>query len=378
MADENDQTAGGVLRVDLGALARNWRAVAARAAPARAGAVVKADAYGLGATEVVPVLAREGCGHFFVATLAEAQEILPLLPAKAEVFVLNGLHPGTEMRCARDNIVPVLNSLDQIDAWSATARRLGRTLPAVLQADTGMSRLGLSQADALLLKESPARLEGIAFSFLMSHLAAADEPESVQNADQLAQMQAFAALFPALPVCFANSGGIFLGGAFRHDIVRPGIALYGGAAQPGDNPMEPVVRLDLRVVMTRTVPAGTKVGYSATFVAPAETRLAVLGAGYADGLPRGLSNRASAWRDGIRLPFAGRVSMDSLIVDVTSLPEGTLKTGDLVELIGPNQSLEQLAADAGTISYEILTSLGRRYERIYLRPEAAALPEKAA
>ncbi|ASY69676.1 Alanine racemase [Sinorhizobium fredii CCBAU 83666] len=169
-----------------------------------------------------------------------------------------------------------------------------------------------------------------------------------------------------LDVCFANSGGVFLGGDYHGVLTRPGIALYGGAPIAGrPNPMEPAVRLDVAVIQTRTVPAGTRVGYGGAHLTSAETRLATIAAGYADGLLRSLSDRGAVFYDGVRLPIVGRVSMDSITVDITTLPEGTLSLGSLVEVLGPHQSLEDVAEAAGTISYEILTSLGRRYERRY-------------
>lgn len=362
--------AAGLLTIDLGALRDNYLALAKRAAPARAAAVVKADAYGLGAERVVPVLAAAGCRDFFVAHFSEAVKLRPLIDADARLFVLNGLLPGDEATCADAGIIPVLNGTEQIARWKDEAKRRGKVLPAALQFDTGMSRLGLSVCEAEALAADPAGLAGIRLEIIMSHLACADEADNAANASQLANMQAAAALFPGVPVSFANSGGLFLTPDYRGALCRPGIALYGGVPQAGmENPGKPVVSLSVAVVQTRTVPAGTAVGYGRTLVADKEMRLAVISAGYADGLPRSLSSRGAAWYEGVRLPIAGRVSMDSIILDITALPEGTLHLGTMVELIGEHQTLEQIAADAGTISYEILTSLGKRYRRAYLNPQ---------
>lgn len=359
-------TAPGVLTIDLAALAANYRALQQRLAPARAAAVVKADAYGLGAARVVPALAAAGCRDFFVAQLAEALALKPVLGDDARLFVLNGLQPGAESICADAGIVPALNSLEQVANWSSLAKARGAEFPALLQFDTGMSRLGLSEDEAATLTAEPDRLAGVRLLYLMSHLAAADQPTSVQNADQLAAMRRIAAALPGTELSFANSGGIFLGSDYHGALARPGIALYGGAPFAGDaNPMAPVVRLEVRVVQTRTVPAGTKVGYGGSHVTTAERRLATIAAGYADGLPRALSDRGAAFLEGVRLPVVGRVSMDSLTLDVTALPPGALRLGSLVELIGPHQTLEDIAAAADTISYEILTRLGQRYHRIY-------------
>jgi alanine racemase len=358
--------ASGYLTIDLAALARNYERLAAEVAPAKAAAVVKADAYGLSADRVVPKLYAQGCRHFFVAQFVEAQRLRPRLPADAAVFVLNGLQPGNEIACARDGIVPVINSLEQWRQWASAAKALGRTLPAALQFDTGMSRLGVPPEDRATLADLVKAENGIDILFVMSHLASADDAGSEQNGDQHAEMALIATEFSQFDTCFANSGGIFLGKAYHGVLARPGVALYGGAPTAGRaNPMEPVVSLDVAVVQTRTVPSGTRVGYGASHVTTHETRLATVAAGYADGLPRSLSDHGAVYCDGIRLPIVGRVSMDSIIVDVSALPEGRLTLGSLVEVLGPHQTLEDVARDAGTISYEILTGLGHRYERNY-------------
>ena len=359
--------APGVLTIDLAALRQNYRTLSAMAAPARTAGVVKADAYGLGVDLVVPILLDAGCRDFFVAHLQEAASVMRLLAGSdARIFVLNGLQPGAEMACVALGAVPVLNSLEQVDNWAAVARTIQTRLPAVLQFDTGMSRLGLPPEDARALAEDFGRLEGLDILYVMSHLAVAEDATNAQNASQLAVMRQASTLFPGIAVCFSNSGGIFLGPDYHGALVRPGIALYGGAPVAGaPNAMQPVLRLDVAVIQTRTVPSGARVGYGGAHVTDGERRLATIAAGYADGLPRSLSHRGAAYRDGVRLPIAGVVSMDSITLDVTDLPAGTLKLGGLVELIGPNQTLEQLAEDAGTISYEILTGLGRRFSRIH-------------
>jgi alanine racemase len=358
--------ASGVLTIDLAALAANYRALRARLSPARAAGVVKADAYGLGAARVVPALYEAGCRDFFVAHLGEALRLRPILVADAKLFVLSGLQPGMEAPCADAGIVPVLNSLEQVANWSALARARGVDLPAALQFDTGMSRFGLGPDETERLIADPSRLEGVRLLFLMSHLACADEPDNAQNADQLAAFQRLAAAFPGAELSFANSGGVFLGTDYYGALARAGIALYGGSPTAGvANPMAPVVHLDVPVVQTRTIPAGARVGYGGTHVASREMRLATLAAGYADGLPRHLSDRGAAFLGDTRLPIVGRVSMDSISIDVTALAPDMLKAGSLVEIIGPHQTIEDIAEAAGTISYEILTRLGQRYHRIY-------------
>ncbi|MCD2181911.1 alanine racemase [Rhizobium sp. GN54] len=357
--------APGTLSIDLDALRENYRYLCARTAPVPVAAVVKANAYGLDVARVAPVLRDAGCRDFFVAHVAEAHRLRQFVDG-ARIFVLNGLQPGAEEGCADSGIVPVLNSLEQARNWAQTAAMRGHSLPAVLQVDTGMSRLGLPPEEASALAADGALRDRLDLLFLMSHLASGDASGDVQNSDQLAAMRQASALFPGLPLCFANSGGVFLGADFHGALARSGIALYGGMPTDAiDNPMKPVVRLDVRVIQTRTVPAGTHVGYGGAHVTTEETRLATIAAGYADGLPRSLGHRGAAYFDGVRLPIVGRVSMDSITLDIGALPAGTLRLGSLVELIGPHQTLEAIAADAGTISYEILTSLGDRYHRDY-------------
>lgn len=357
----------GVLTIDLGALARNYASLSKAAAPGAVAAVVKADAYGLGAGLVSERLYGEGCRHFFVAHFVEAVRLRPTLPADATLFVLNGLMPGEEEYAATLGVTPVINCLEQAHAWAAEAKARGTRLKAAVQVDTGMSRLGLSEADAAEFSADAGLKDAIEPVLLMSHLACADTPANPASASQLAVMQRIAARFPGLPLSLANSAGVFLGGTFHFALSRPGIAVYGGAPVADvPNSMEPVVRIDIPVIQARTVPAGTAVGYGCTFVTTGETRLATLSGGYADGIPRHLSSRGAVYYQGVRLPIAGRVSMDSMTVDASALPEGALKLGTMVEFIGPHQTLEMVAEDAGTISYEILTRLGRRYRRIYV------------
>ncbi|WP_062112619.1 alanine racemase [Aureimonas sp. AU40] len=362
-------SAGAVLTVDLAALRANYRRLRLEAGGAAVAGVVKADAYGLGAERIAPVLWEEGCRSFFVAHLSEALLLRPVLPHDAEIFVLNGLAPGDEARCAAAGIVPVVNSASQLAAWSALGRALGKRLPAALQLDSGMARLGLSPGEVLAIEAEPERLEGVETVLVMSHLACADEPAHPANPAQLAAFRALAARLPAARRSLANSAGLFLGSDYRFDLCRPGIALYGGKPTEGPvNPMRAVARLDARVIQLRDVPAGTGVGYGWSLVAPGAMRLATIGIGYADGWPRSLSNRLGAFLDGTRLAAAGRVSMDSVILDAGGAP---LSPGDLVELIGPHQTLEEVAAAAGTIPYEILTALGQRFERRYVEGRLA-------
>jgi len=359
--------AGAVLTIDLAALVANYRFLRDRLVGADCAAVVKADAYGLGAARVAAALFRDGCRQFFVAHLGEGVDLRAALPDEAEIFVLNGLMPGAEALCLEARLTPVLNSLAQIDGWTGLSRRVGRALPAILQVDSGMARLGLSPAEVDRLVQDPARLGGIGLRAVMSHLACADEPDHPANQAQLAQFEAQRRRLPPAPASFANSSGIFLGADYHFDLARPGAALYGVAPVPGaPNPMRAVVRLDARVIQTREIAAGDAVGYGYAFTASAPTRIATLSVGYADGWLRSVGRAGIAYVGDRALPIAGRVSMDSLTLDISTLPADMLKPGDFVELLGPHQRVDDVAAAAGTIGYEILTSLGGRYQRRYL------------
>lgn len=373
----NDAAAGAILRIDLDAIIDNYRLIQQRAAPAEVAAVVKADAYGLGAARVAAALRDAGCRRFFVAHLVEAARLRPAVSDGIEIGVLNGLQPGAETACAELGAVPVLNALDQIERWAALARASGARLPCMIQFDTGMSRLGLSPGEVRALIDRPERLDGLDIRLIMSHLACADEPERASNQHQAQTFDAFCVRFPGIPRSLDNSGGALLPRAHHYDVVRAGIALYGGAPQTGPNPMRPVVTLDARVIQLRTVEPGTAVGYGLTHRFDRPARLATLSVGYADGWPRSLGNRGAAYVAGHRAPIVGRISMDSLTIDVSDIPEELLLPGSLIELIGPHQSIDDVARDAGTISYEILTQLGHRYARSYL-PSPSLHQQKAA
>ena len=359
-------TAAALLTIDLAAIAENYRILAARSGPAACAAVVKADAYGLGADRVAPVLAAAGCGHFFVAQVGEGLALRSILGPGPVIAVLNGASPGSEAACAAHDLVPVLNDRSQLDAWQDLARKLERRLPAILQIDSGMARFGFPPDDAHALLDRPDALAGLDLRMVMSHLACAGEPDSPVNAAQRAVFQSVRRRLPMVPASLSASSGIFLGPDFRFDMVRPGAALYGIAPRAdGPNPMRPVIGLRARVMQTRTVPAGTPVGYGHAAVVSRDSRLATVAIGYADGFFRSTSGGA-AWFGGTRLPVVGRVSMDSLVLDVTDVAPGTLGPGALVDIIGPERDADAVAAAAGTIGYEVLTNLGHRFQRLYL------------
>ena len=370
--------AGARLTIDLGAIRRNYRALAARLAPgARLAAVVKADAYGLGAGPAATALATAGCRDFFVATLDEGRALRRIAP-RAAVHVLNGALPGAEEECARHGLIPVLNDLGAAERWSALACADGVTRTAAIHIDTGMSRLGFAPAEAERLTNEPRWLEGLAPRLIMSHLACADEPDRDENREQLGRLRRWRREWPRAAASLANSSGIFLGPEYHFQMARPGAALYGINPAPGaPNPMAPVVCLEAEIVAVRTVEPPAAVGYGGAHRASGPARIATVPVGYADGYPRALGGRASALpaRAGapeIALPLAGRVSMDLITLDVTALPERDARIGAAVELIGPRRPVDELAESAGTIAWELLTRLGRRIPRRYTNEEPAA------
>jgi alanine racemase len=359
--------AGAIFTINLAAIAENYRLLQEQAQTAVCAAVVKADAYGLGAQEVAPVLARAGCRQFFVAHLDEGIELRRILGSGVTIAVLHGPLIGTEADFVAHDLVPVLNSLDQVSRWAATALSAGTKLPAILQSDTGMARFGLSESDIRTLIDDQQRLDALDVRLLMSHLACADEPGHPANGMQLSLFRQIGKILGCRRMSLAASSGIFLGPDYHFDLVRPGAALYGIAPQAGrPNPMRPVVRLQGKVMQIRDVPANTPAGYGHTAVTAMPSCLATVAVGYADGFLRSLSGRGGAWFNGSHLPIVGRVSMDSIILDATALPVGSLQPGALVDLIGPDQDLDALAREAGTIGYELLTSLGTRYHRQYI------------
>ena len=367
------EQAPGRLTIDLGALADNWRALARRAAPGRSAAVVKADAYGIGLAEAAPALWAAGARVFFVAHLSEGLAARRLLPAEAAIYVLNGLERGAEPAdYAERGLAPVIGGEEELARWSAFAVRRGRIFPCALHLDTGMNRLGFES-----LKRLQAAMErhGAASGadLLMSHFVSSEIPGDPINPAQIKQFEAARAALPGLNASLANSSGMFLPARPIYDLARPGYALYGGNPTPGGpNPMRPVVSLSIAIQQTRWVEAGMTCGYNAQWTAKRRTRLATLLAGYADGLPRGAGATdsrpgAEVAIAGRRCPLVGRISMDLCVADVTDLPEDAVRAGDRAEFFGSSVDLDDFANRSGTIGYQVLTSLGPRYRREYLR-----------
>jgi alanine racemase len=361
----SEAAAGAVLTIDLGAVRENYRRLKARLGSARCAGVLKADAYGLGAAQVASALMREGCDIFFVALLTEGVKLRKAIGPGPDIYVLNGLSPGSEPEAVAAGLYAVINSIEQLAAWREMTLRAGRKLPAIVQVDSGMSRLGMAPIEAEAVAGDVGAFDGIDIRYVMSHLACADEPRHPANEQQRLAFERLRAKLPAAPASLANSSGIFLGQRYHYDLARPGAALYGINPTPGEpNPMLPVVGLQAKVAQTRSVEKGAGIGYGHTYHAQGPLSLATISFGYADGWLR--RSASAAWFEGVRLPFLGRVSMDSIILDISALPPGKLREGDLVELLGPSQSVDDAAGHAGTIGYEILASLGTRFHRRYV------------
>lgn len=380
-ADTGDVCLGPAeLTIDLDAIAGNWRLLQAKVGRARCAAVVKADAYGLGLDRVAPALWAAGCRSYFVAHGAEGLALRRLLP-DAEIFVLHGLSDQAAEYPAA-GLIPVLNRLAEIAAWQRQAAALGRPLPAALHIDTGMTRLGLDAAALHQLADTPRLLDGLTLRLVMSHLACADDPADPMNAMQLDAFRRLRRLLPAAPASLASSGGIFQGAAFHFDLVRPGIALYGGnPLASGANPMAETVRLQAKILQVHDVDTPRTVGYGASHRLSGPTRIATVAVGYADGYLRSLGNRGFAHIDGVRVAVVGRVSMDLITLDVSALTPEQSQVGAPVDVLGGATDIDLLAQAGGTLAYELLTRLGPRYRRIYRgQPSAAAtaaLPSQA-
>jgi alanine racemase len=408
MSSDSASRAGAILEIDLGGIVANWRLLAQRAAPTLCAAVVKANGYGLGAAPVARSLAAAGCRLFFVATLDEAIALREAIGDTTEIAVLNGPLPGTTAEFAEHRLIPVLNDPSQIEEWrkaplphrgrgrgprrearegegltdpstltrpslarwapSPAMREREEGLPAILHVDTGMARLGLTAREFAGIADDLPRL-GIGWRAVMSHLACADTPDHPLNEQQRARFAAAARLLPGVAASLAASSGIFLGPGYRFDLVRPGAALYGVNPQPGQpNPLRQVVRLSGKILQVREIDRAESVGYGAAHLMETAGRVATVAVGYADGWLRSLSHRGCGFLGGNRVPLLGRVSMDLVTFDVSAIDPALARPGTMIELLGEHYRVDDAAADAGTIGYEILTALGPRYHRIY-RPE---------
>lgn len=358
----------GRLTIDLTSLKENYKTICAYAGSEKTVmASVKADGYGLGATEVVSALMEAGCLDFLVAMPEEGIK-LRCLSDTIRIFTLNGFFSQERQIFREYALIPCLGSLPELNAYGTWAWQRGERLPAVLHFDTGMTRQGFDRMETEGLMQDSTLYEGLDICFIMSHFASADEPGSSQNEEQYERFSRIAQAFPFVPKSLCNSFGLFRNRRYHFDILRPGMALYGLNPKSGEHsPVKPVVSLELPVIRLRAAGKGDTIGYNATYRFDRETPLAVLSCGYGDGIFRALSNSGQLYWKGVACPIRGRVSMDMLAVDLSAVPaDRRPKPGDFLELIGPHQSADALAAAAGTIGYEVLTALGPRYARHYM------------
>ena len=339
-------------------------------APAICAAVVKCDAYGLGLGPVARRLSEEGCTNFFVALPQEAislRDSLKSLRRTHSIYILNGMNDDFRDICD-DSVAPVLNSLEEIKLWQTFREQVGSGLPAIVNFDTGMNRLGLGRDETEQVLANAMTISPKYVNMIMSHLACADDPTHQKNQDQLDR---FSNLIKVVGNRFkyslANSPGVFLGSRFHFDMVRPGAALYGiGCNSKDRKKLSQVVELKSEIIQTRSVTTDETIGYGSDGRVDRPSRLATVALGYGDGLFRKLGNSGMGFISGRAVPVIGRVSMDLVTLDVTDVPETLCKKGDWVEFIGKHQSPDDLAVSAGTIGYEILTALGSRYRKGYV------------
>src|ERR1051326_4824260 len=366
-ADTAVDRASGVLEIDLGAIQKNWRLLQTKVGKTvQCAAVVKADGYGLGAAPGAGALAAAGCKTFFVAIMEEALALRETLKT-AKIAVLNGLLPRTEAEILRARLIPVLNDLGQLDAWRKLVLPQKQRPPAILHLETGLSRLGLPRAEIQVLLGEPERVAGVALRAIISHLVIAEDPKHAKNAEQRRLFLAARRKLPPAPASLAASSGIFLGPDFHFDMVRAGAALYGlNPLTDQLNPMSQVIHLKGRIVQVRDVDRGETVGYGAEHRMDRGGRIATVAVGYADGWFRSSKNRAMASIAGRQVHVVGRISMDLMTLDVTGLDPGLVQAGGVADLIDAKNPVDTVGARAGTIGYEVLTALGRRYHRVYL------------
>lgn len=372
-------TAG--LTIDLGAIRQNWQVLAQKVGvQTSVAAVVKANAYGLGAESVAPALFAEGCREFYVATLEEAQSLRQLLGFDAKIYVLGGADSGDEAAFISLQLIPVLSTLAAVRRWADFLVTESVTAPSVLKMDSGMTRLGLSRVDIDVLLACDGLLTSVQPIIFMSHLACADDSSRSQNAAQLhcftQAAQKIKAILPAVRLSFSSSSGIYLGEEYHQDQVRAGAALYGlnpviNSDSSQNNPVSEVVSLRLPVLQYRCLSEGSAVGYGADYFAAAGSKLAVVRGGYADGLHRTLAGRKFGFMAGQQVPVVGRISMDLTVFDVSAVPLSQLESseGNYIEVLGVAFNVNQSRLCGDYLGYEILTSLGARYVRHYLGGE---------
>jgi alanine racemase len=367
----SSRLAGALLSIDLAALQANYRLLARKSGKAAAAAAIKGDAYGLGVKPVAKALSTAGCRSFYVARPEEGATLRAILP-QAIITVLDGLYDGEAAFYRKHRLIPALTTLAQINDWA----KHGRGEPCALHVDTGINRAGLQAQDWLAFTGNDTLLRKLNIRMLMSHLACGDDHNNPMNQQQLDRFKAIRNGVPHFAASLSNSPGIFLGRPYHFDETRPGIGLYGGNPTPYQkNPMKAVATLEARILQIRTIQTGDTVGYSATWKANRPSRIAIIATGYADGVARKLSSQqpggpAQVYLGGQRCAIVGRVSMDMMTIDVTDVAERKLAKATHAELFGKHISVDEAAGWAGTISYELLTHLGKRYARVYAAAES--------
>ena len=361
------------LTIDLNALVNNWQFLKEKSGKAECSAVIKANAYGLGIEPVATALTGAGCKTFFVAMAEEGARVRAVAP-DADIYVLNGIFADTLEVIAENNLSPVLGNVDQVSLWATS----GMGKPSALHVDTGMNRLGLDVEEALQLAENTSMLKRLNALIIMSHLACADDPDHEHNTLQHENFKQVIGKYPELKASFSNSAATLTNTGFHYDLTRPGVALYGAeAVNDIANPVQPVVTAQSRILQIRHAKAGEKVGYGAEAILDRPTKIATISGGYADGFHRALSGAGvplrgakptggNVWLEGHLAPILGRVSMDLITVDVTDVPDQILQEAKWVELFGKNIAVDDAARACGTIGYELLTSLGGRYQRSFI------------
>ncbi len=369
LLDRLPPEATAVLIVEPEAVARNYARFAAQAPHAETGAVVKANGYGLGTADVVRALARAGCKTFFVATPGEAHRVRQANPT-ATIYVLDGLLLRTESYLGENGARPVLASYAEAAEWATYCTRLARRLPAAIQLDTGMHRLGMSEADVKRLAASPDILHAFKLTLILSQLARADLIGDAKNTEQRQRFETLARKLPKAPWSLAAASGLFLDQGFHYDLARPGMPLYGGIPCPaGAALVEPVGFLYARILQVHEAAAGETAGYGGQRRFDKPMRLATLAIGYADGYGRSLSDSgtddgAVAHIGDYPAPVAGRISMDLTTIDVGAVPPELVRRGGFACMMGDKTTVDDLATKAGTIPYEILTRIGPRVRRV--------------
>jgi alanine racemase len=366
MKNSQNKFADSTLTIDLNAIAHNYNVLAKKSDKAECAAVVKANAYGLGVAKVAAKLQAQGCKSFFVATLDEGIELRKILGDEVKIFVFHGVQKSQEKEFEKNFLIPVLNDFYQVEIWNNYGRKQSTQLPAILHFDTGMNRLGINYHEAEKLEDYDT--DNIRIDYIMSHLASISTPQDELNKLQLQRINKLRKLFPQAQVSFANSGGILTAKCYHFGLARAGSALYGiKGCQKVD--LQNVITLKSKIIQIREIAESGTVGYNGTAKVKKSMRIAVVPAGYADGFLRSLSNNSFAVFNGQKLPLLGKISMDMMIFDITSLFSGKaaqIKIGDELELVGKNYTVDKIAKNAGTIGYEILTSLGARYKREYI------------